>query len=310
MRVFHNCCLVNLLLAALLMTLLGGCGNGGGETTPAPLLTGDTPFPNNELLASPAAAISPQAIILDARTENEYSAGHIPGAISAPTSMFETQEGVLLDDTALEGQLSKLGIALTSKIIIYDKATDTNSAAGRLFWILKYMGCTDVSILNGGWDKWLAYDHEGTTASTDPPLETDFTKSPDNTVKVAYKEEVAGYFFNQGTQEGYILIDVRTKEEYEIGHIPGAVNFPYNNCFNTDKTVLNFKELQSLLVSAGVTSNKEIVVYSNKNHRGGFFYFLCQLMNYPNITIYLGSIEDWTAANPTAYHLITGSTSY
>lgn len=305
MRIFHSC-VVNLFLMVLLMALLGGCGNSGGETTPAPLQTGDTPFPNNELLVSPAGEISPQAIILDARTENEYSAGHIPGAISAPTIMFETQEGVLLDDAALEDQLGKLGIALTSKIIIYDRATDTNSAAGRLFWILKYMGCTDVSILNGGWDKWLAYDHVGTTAATVPPLATVFTKSSDSMVKVANKEEVAGYF-NNGTKEGYILIDVRTKEEYENGHIPGAINFPYSNCFNPDRTVLRVEELKPLLEPL---TNKEMIVYSNKNHRGGFFYFLCQLMGYPNVTIYLGSIEDWIAANPTAYPLITGSTSY
>lgn len=306
MKKFHSC-VVNLFLMLLMMILLGGCGgNSGGETTPAPLQTGDTAFPNNELLASPAGLISPQAIIFDARTESEYSAGHIPGAISAPTIMFETQEGVLLDDTALEAQLGELGITLTSEIIIYDKATDTNSAAGRLFWILKYMGCTDVSILNGGWDKWLAYDHVGTTASTIPPPKTVFKKPSVSTVKVANKEEVAGYFKN-GTKEGYILIDVRTKEEYEVGHIPGAINFPYSNCFNPDKTVLKFEELKPLLAPY---TDKEMIVYSNKNHRGGFFYFLCQLMNYPNVTIYLGSIEDWIEANPNAYSLIKGTSPY
>lgn len=306
MRIFHSC-VVSLFLMVLLMTLLAGCGgNSGGETTPAPLQTGDTPFPNNELLVSPADAISPQAIILDARTETEYSAGHIPGAISAPTIMFESPDGVLLGDAALEAQLRALGITLTSEIIIYDKATDTNSAAGRLFWILKYMGCTDVSILNGGWDKWLAYDHVGTTTATDPLQGPVFTKPSGSTVKVAYKEEVAGYF-NNVTKEGYILIDVRTKEEYEVGHIPGAINFPYSNCFNPDKTVLRVEELKPLLAPF---TDKEMIVYSNKNHRGGFFYFLCQLMDYPNVTIYLGSIEDWTEANPTAYPLKTGSSPY
>jgi thiosulfate/3-mercaptopyruvate sulfurtransferase len=289
------------------MALLGGCGNSGGETTPPPLQTGDTPFTNNGLLVSPADAISPQAIILDARNESEYNAGHIPGAISAPTIMFEDQAGVLLNDTALEGQLGKLGITLDSEIIIYDKATDTNSAAGRLFWILKYMGCNDVSILNGGWDKWIAYDHVGTTAPTVPlPKETVFTKRPNDTAKIALKADIVKHFLNS-TESGYVLIDVRTKEEYEIGHIPGAVNFPYYYCFNPDKTVLKVEELKPLLAPY---IDKEMIVYSNKNHRGGFFYFLCQLMNYPNVTIYLGSIEDWTEANPVVYPLVTGSDPY
>ena len=29
--------------------------------------------------------------------------------------------------------------------------------------------------------------------------------------------------------EGYILLDVRTKEEYESGYIPGAINIPLSD---------------------------------------------------------------------------------
>jgi thiosulfate/3-mercaptopyruvate sulfurtransferase len=305
MKKLHSC-LVGLLLTTLLTTLLIGCGsNSGGETQPAPLQTGDTPFPNNALLASPANVDTSQAIVIDARTLTEYTAGHIPGAISAPIIMFEDSKGVLLGDGELQVQLGKLGITPTSKIIIYDKATDTNSAAGRLFWILKYMGCNDVSILNGGWDKWIAYDHDWTTAVTALP-ETVFTGQPSDTTKIAVKADIVKHFLHS-TESGYVLIDVRTKEEYERGHIPGAYNFPYSNCFNPDRTVLKVEELKPLLAPY---TDKEMIVYSNKNHRGGFFYFLCQLMNYPNVTIYLGSIEDWIEANPDAYTLVSGNSRY
>jgi len=135
------------------------------------------------------------------------------------------------------------------------------------------------------------------------------TSQINETVEIATKAYVYDHFFTS-TDVGYILIDMRTKEEYLGGHIPGAINFPYAECFNADKTVLNFKDLKSLLVSHGIAVDKEMVVYSNKGYRGCFFYFLCRLMGYSNITSYIGSIEDWVAANPDAYPLVTGSSPY
>ena len=34
-------------------------------------------------------------------------------------------------------------------------------------------------------------------------------------------------------EKGYILLDVRTKEEYESGHIPGAINIPLSDINDT-----------------------------------------------------------------------------
>lgn len=302
--------LVSLFLLLLLAPLFAGCGgNSGGETMAAPPMTGDTTlFPNAQLMSTPADIATSQPLVLDARTTNEFNVGHIPGAISAPTNMFEDSEGRLLDDAALAVQLGKLGLTPTSAIVIYDNATPNDSAAGRLFWILKYMGCTNVRILNGGWQQWLEY-YAGTTEPTVPLQETNFPNLPDTTVKTAEKAEVAAHFLD-GIESGFVLIDVRTVEEYEAGHIPGAINFPYKNCFNADRTILNFQDLKHLLATYGVATDKEMVVYSNKNHRGGFFYFLCQLMGYANVTVYLGSIEDWTAENPLGYTLVTGKTQY
>lgn len=310
MKKIHSC-LVALLLTGLLTALIAGCGGGnsGGYSVPVPPLTGDQSlFPHKELLASPASVNTSQSIVLDARTISEYNAGHIPGAISAPISNFEDNEGRILDDLLLEEQLGKLGITVNSEIMIYDKATDTNSAVGRLFWILKYMGCNNVSVLNGGWDQWNEY-YVGTTEATIPPTVTNFTMSPSDTTKSVTKEDVANYFL-LSPDDGYVLIDVRTEAEYLKGHIPGAINFPYSECFNTDKTILNFTDLKDLLAIHGIAVEKEMIVYSNLNHRGGFFYFLCQLMGYPNVHIYLGSIGDWLEANPTAYDLVIGSEKY
>jgi len=39
-------------------------------------------------------------------------------------------------------------------------------------------------------------------------------------------KKVSGYFDN----DQYIIIDIRDKEDYEKGHIPHAINIPYDEC--------------------------------------------------------------------------------
>jgi thiosulfate/3-mercaptopyruvate sulfurtransferase len=309
-----------LLFTALLTTFLAGCGGGnsGGETTAIPPQTGDVAvFPNAPLLASLAEVNSPTTptIVLDARrSDAEYNAGHIPGAIFAKPSLFENS-GVLLPDSELETILGNMGITRTSKIIIYDDTITSRGAAGRLFWILEYLGCTDVTILNGGWDQW-ENEKEGTQGTTTATVisPTVFTAQTNPAVKRVDKEYVASQL---PPGPNFILIDVRTDEEYlgtqpdstdpRPGHIPGAINFPYSKCFNSDKTVLNFKDLKLLLEAHGITNDKDLVAYSTVGHRSGFFYFLCRLMGYENISNYVGSIVDWGKADPTLYPMKLGT---
>jgi thiosulfate/3-mercaptopyruvate sulfurtransferase len=311
MKNFHSCAV--LLLTVLMTTLLAGCGgNSGGETTPAPAQTGDTTlFPHAELLVSPTDVDTSQAIVIDARrSDAEYNAGHIPGAIFAPPSLFE-KDGVLLPDNDLASILGNLGITRTSKIIIYDNTTASRGATGRLFWILEYLGCTDVRMLNGGWDQWKEY-YVGTTEPTTLTA-AEFTAVINPNVKYVTKEFVAEHFLPDPAA-GYILVDVRTDDEYQgsqleprSGHIPGAINFPYSKCFNSDKTVLNFKDFKLLLETHGITLDKELVAYSTVGHRSGFFYFLCRLMGYENMSNYVGSIEDWAKSEPTLYPMKLGT---
>ena len=44
------------------------------------------------------------------------------------------------------------------------------------------------------------------------------------------------------TEENYIILDVRTKEEYESGHIPGAINLPNEEIAEAEISLLKDKE--------------------------------------------------------------------
>ena len=49
------------------------------------------------------------------------------------------------------------------------------------------------------------------------------------------------------TGEGYIILDTRTQEEYDEGHIPGAILIPYDEIKEKAETMLPDKD-QLLLV--------------------------------------------------------------
>ena len=48
------------------------------------------------------------------------------------------------------------GITRDSKVVVYDSWL---FLAGRLWWMLRYMGLTDVRVLSGGIERWVKEGH-------------------------------------------------------------------------------------------------------------------------------------------------------
>ncbi len=326
---------ISILFIMLLILLLGfgllSCGsstttkdtedNGSGDppAVPSAALTGDvTLFPNSELLASDedilmdgqVTASEDSIVLIDTRSAEAYAAGHIPGAINAQWEDFVStsdplEKDVLKPVNELESQLGALGLTRTSYIILYDTQTSQGSA-GRLFWMLESLGCINVQILNGGWDKWSADELPTEIKENILPAAT-FTADISIYPGAGADKE---YIKSRLGENDFVLVDTRTDEEYmgwtlygeaRGGHIPGAVQLPYDKYYNSDKSVLSYADLKTLLDSNGITSNKEVVGYGTAGIRSGYLYFLGRLMGYTRIANYDGSIYEWAAADATDY---------
>lgn len=81
------------------------------------------------------------------------------------------------------------------------------------------------------------------------------------------------------TMEGYVIVDVRTKEEYDAGHIPGAVCIP-NETIETEPP--------------GLLSDKEqpIFVYCRSGNRSKQAVKKLAAMGYTNLYEF-GGIQTW-----------------
>jgi molybdopterin synthase sulfurtransferase len=322
-----NCRLfVQLILVGLMSALFWGCGSstdhkntGGNANTPSKPLTGDVSlFPNTDLLASAEDLLtdinvknSDHAIIMDTRSADAYAFGHIPGAINMEWTAFVlwnalSQKTALKPVAGLESQLGALGLTRTSRIVIYDDTRTSWGSAGRIFWMLEYLGCVNVQILNGGWDKWEA---DGlpteTTANTLNPAQFNADLSLFAGINVD-KEHI----HSRLKDDDFVTVDTRTDEEYNGwtlygeargGHIPGAVQLPYEKYYNGDNSILSYADLKALLDSHGITADKEVVAYCTAGIRSGFFYFLARLMGYNRVANYDGSMWDWAAADAATY---------
>ena len=82
------------------------------------------------------------------------------------------------------------------------------------------------------------------------------------------------------TEDNYIILDVRTKEEYQEKHIPGAMNLPNETISTADIPELPVKE-------------QLILVYCRSGNRSKQAAKKLAALGYTNI-IEIGGINDWT----------------
>ena len=110
-------------------------------------------------------------VIIDARTAG-YETSHIPGAINLKFGDYFTWGSGLLPVADLNSKLGAAGLKRGMNFVIYDNTTASWGAAGRIFWMLEYLGCTNVHILDGGWDKWVADGRATETTINTLPAKT------------------------------------------------------------------------------------------------------------------------------------------
>src|SRR5215471_15682095 len=112
----------------------------------------------------------PKLVLMDMRPPEAYANGHIPAARSF--DIF----GISLIDTRpqpleaflwiIEHLLQAKGVNNDSTVVIYDDIAGMRSA--RLFWFLEFFGHSDVHVLNGGFNAWVAADFPVTHDATVP----------------------------------------------------------------------------------------------------------------------------------------------
>lgn len=228
---------------------------------------------------------NPNVVVIDARPAGDYLKTHVDGAINIDvTSLCDNSviEGTLKKPAELALILGNNGVAKNSKIVIYCK---TGVSAGRMYWILKYLGCDDVTILDGHMNGWFA----GRKPITKVPKKlsaTTFTPSVNSAIFVD-----KAYVKSKLSSAGTVLVDSREKADFDAGHIGNALNIPSSKSINDSK----LKSVSDLTANfASVPKDKEVICYCKTGTTAAFTYFVLKsILKYPNVKVYDGAYLDW-----------------
>lgn len=252
---------------------------------------------------------NPKLVLVDIRKVEEYKAGHIPGAVGVFYNNWAPGRGGLQNEVPMDDDLSDLlssnGIQPDSWVVVYGKMDTIPERVNvtRVAWTLKYAGVQQVSILNGGFEKWSIGDKRPVSMDVVKPKANSY-KGKFNKGLVAKKNEVLAKI------GAATIVDVREVPFYsgkqklpfvaKAGHIKGAINLPTvqvfeqkNPCCWTYKDTAALKAMAASVV--GTDPAKEIIVYCDSGRVAtGWWFILSEVLGYKNVKNYDGSMEEWT----------------
>jgi thiosulfate/3-mercaptopyruvate sulfurtransferase len=79
------------------------------------------------------------------------------------------------------------------------------------------------------------------------------------------------------------------------GHIPSACNLPADDFVNPDMTVKSLAEVEAKVEATGPIGEAPVITYCNSGRSASTGYFLFRLLGEPDISMYDGSMAEWTA---------------
>lgn len=164
--------------------------------------------------------------------ERDYATGHIPGAIhfhldrdlSSPPNGSNGRHPLPERQTFAE-LLARRGLRSGQQVVAYDRAQGPYAA--RLWWLLRWLGHTNVAVLDGGWQAWQNAARMTEAQTPQPRPRGSFSALPSQVHFLRVDDVMANLQHRQR-----LVVDARSQQRYggdgetldpKAGHIPGAV---------------------------------------------------------------------------------------
>lgn len=245
--------------------------------------------------------------ILDARFElldppagrRMYAHGHLPGAIyvdldedlAAPAARHGGRHP-LPDMHALADKLGARGVGDAHEVVVYDQGG--TFFAARAWWLLRYAGHARVRVLDGGFAAYLEAGGPVTDEAPKHPAATLTLRTrPDMVVDRHALLDLLG-------EPGACVLDVRAPERYRgdtepidpvAGHIPSAVNLPYQATLTPDGRFAPPSELRRQF--RPVEGKAPVVSYCGSGVSAAHAVLAMEVAGIEGTRLYPGSWSDW-----------------
>lgn len=233
----------------------------------------------------------------------DWARAHIPGAdhvdmvedLSDPAGRYPY---TLPSDAQVEALLSRLGIGNEHRVVLYGARHPM--VVTRAWWVLTALGHDRVSVLDGGWERWLREDRP-VTAVRRPRTPARFVASR-RPAMIADAERVAQAM----AAPGACLVNALSPEQFHgsggahygrPGRIPGSVSVPARDLVDYETHAWKpLTEIERRLADAGLTDrDRPLVTYCGGGIAASVAYFALHLAGFRNIALYDNSLLEWSA---------------
>jgi thiosulfate/3-mercaptopyruvate sulfurtransferase len=227
----------------------------------------------------------------------EFEAGHIPGS-----AFVDWTKDIIDPDDPVPAQIAPpalfakamgtRGVGDETHVIAVDHLG--GQFATRLWWALRSMGHDAVSVLDGGFNRWV---EEGRPVE-DGPAKVEakvFTPKPREPMWVSAAELLA--MLGGPTQ----ILDARDAGQFtgakrrgpRGGHVPGAINLPRELFFAEGGGFLDPDRVRERLSSAGLDPKRPVVTYCNGGVAATVIAFQLHRLGFSDLAVYDGSWNEW-----------------
>jgi thiosulfate/3-mercaptopyruvate sulfurtransferase len=260
-------------------------------------------------------AIARGALVWDVRSSDAFVKGHIPGAVNigdAPSALREPNSEDFIATEQIEKILAASGINPAREIIVYGNRGGWQAYFG--LYTMQYFGGQRTSVYHEGIDDWVGQGLAmAQGAKTFAPIALKLEKDASNKFTIGTREVISK--LNKAEVQ---ILDVRTVKEFSGedirairgGHIPGAINIPYENNW-VDPDTANKLARRQVTTNAGMSlkpqeglkalyakldPSKETIVYCQSGARASETAGILQHLGFKNVKVYDAS---WLAYGNT-----------
>jgi thiosulfate/3-mercaptopyruvate sulfurtransferase len=230
-----------------------------------------------------------------------FEAGHIPGAdfldLQGEFSDQNSELRFMMPGVAqLTEAFGRHGISDDSEVVLY--SIGTPMWATRFWWMLTSLGFENLTVLDGGLDKWKL---EGRALETGPAKgyrPATFTAKPK-----------PGFFVDKHatleatTAPNTVVVNALGPQFHKglepsrygrPGRVPGSCNVSAATLLDPQtKAFIPLADAEMKFAGQGITKDKRVVAYCGGGISATVDLFLLHRLGYKNLTLYDGSMGEW-----------------